>query len=186
MEDIQIVDLYWQRNEDAIHETKRKYGPYCYGIAFNILFCREDALESENDTYLAAWNSMPPHKPELLSGFLGKLTRRISLDKWRKRTAQKRGGSTVVLSLDELSECIPDTHSIEDQIETAELAQIIDAFLRTLTPAERNVFLCRYWYLDSVADIGKQFGFTQSKIKSMLLRTRQKLRTYLEEREVFL
>ena len=106
MEDKKIVDLYWQRSEAAIEETKLKYGPYCYGIAYNILRSREDAQESENDTYLAAWNAMPPHKPELLSGFLGKITRRLSLDKWRIKTAQKRGGCEVTLSLDELSECI--------------------------------------------------------------------------------
>lgn len=186
MDDCDIVELYWQRNETAITQTKEKYGPYCYAIAYNILYNREDAQESENDTYHAAWNAMPPHKPQLLSAFLGKITRRISLDKWKKNAAQKRGGSEVPLSLDELAECIPDKNTVEKQLETEELAKIIDTFLRELPATERSVFLCRYWYLEPVRDIGKQFGFSESKVKSMLHRTRQKLRTCLQEQEVCL
>lgn len=186
MEDSNIVELYWQRCENAISETKEKYGPYCYAIAFNILCSKEDAEESENDTYLAAWNSMPPHKPGLLSTFLGKITRRISLDKWKMKNAEKRGGGEVTLSLDELMECVPDHNGPELQLEAAELAQIIDAFLRTLPDTERRLFLCRYWHLDSIAQISKYFGFSQSKVKMTLCRTRQKLRDHLEKEGIYL
>jgi RNA polymerase sigma-70 factor (ECF subfamily) len=186
MDDCDIVELYWQRNEEALEATRLQYGPYCYGIAYHILYCHEDAMECENDTYLAAWNAMPPNKPTLLSAFLGKITRRISLDKWKYHHAQKRGGYEVNLSLDELSECIPDHSGIEHQIEMKELAMLIDAFLRKQPVIQRQVFLCRYWYIESIDTIAKRFSFTQSKVKSMLHNTRQKLRTYLEEREVYL
>lgn len=181
MEDSQIVALYWDRDEEAIRQTQIKYGRYCYAIAYNILHSRQEAEECENDTYLDAWHSMPPHKPQLLSAFLGKITRRISLDKWRRSTAEKRGSGELPLSLSELADCIPDGKSIDENLQSEELAKLIDAFLRTLPPAERSVFLCRYWYFDTVADIAKQFGFGQSKVKTMLLRTRRKLKTYLEK-----
>lgn len=181
MEDSKIVALYWARDEEAIRQTQIKYGRYCYAIAYSILHSREEAEECENDTYLDAWRSMPPHKPQLLSAFLGKITRRISLDKWRRSTAEKRGGGEVSLSLSELTDCISDSKSIDDNLQADELAKLIDAFLRTLPPDERSVFLCRYWYFDTVADIAKQFGFGQSKVKTMLLRTRRKLKTHLEK-----
>lgn len=110
MEDNRIVDLYWARSEDAITETSEKYGKYCYAIAYNILSNAEDADESVNDTYLDAWHNMPPHRPSILSTFLGKITRRISIDKWRGRTADKRGGGEIVLALDELADCVPSDH----------------------------------------------------------------------------
>jgi hypothetical protein len=112
MEDNRIVDLYWARSEDAIAETSEKYGKYCYAIAYNILSNTEDADESVNDTYLDAWHNMPPHRPSILSTFLGKITRRISIDKWRGRTADKRGGGEIVLALDELVDCVPSDHTI--------------------------------------------------------------------------
>jgi len=181
MEDNKIVALYWARDEEAIRQTQIKYGRYCYAIAYSILHSREEAEECENDTYLDAWRSMPPHKPQLLCAFLGKITRRISLDKWRRSTAEKRGSGEVPLSLSELTDCIPDSKSIDENLQAEELAKLIDAFLRTLHPVERSIFLCRYWYFDTVADIAKQFGFGQSKVKTMLLRTRRKLKTHLEK-----
>ena len=184
MEDARIVDLYWARSETAINETSAKYGKYCYTIAHNILANREDADESVNDTYLAAWNSMPPHRPAILSTFLGKITRRISIDKWRSRSAEKRGGGEIFLALDELSECISSHNSVEQEIEAAELGKAIDCFVMALPLMERRVFICRYWYLDSIASICQQFGFSQSKIKVMLHRTRKDLRSYLERQGI--
>lgn len=185
MEDECIVDLYWARSENAISETSKKYGNYCYSIACHILGNAEDADESVNDTYLEAWNSIPPHRPSVLSTFLGKITRRISIDRWRGRTAKKRGGGEMVLVLDELSDCIPSGQSVEREAEAAELSRLIDRFVMSLPPVERRVFICRYWYLAPIAEIAHRFGFSQSKVKMMLHRQRKNLLNYLE-REVFL
>ena len=181
MEDARIVDLYWARSETAINETSIKYGKYCYTIAHNILSNAEDADESVNDTYLAAWNSMPPQRPSVLSSFLGKLTRRISIDKWRSRSAEKRGGGEIILALDELSNCVPSDEGVEQVVETAELGKAIDYFVMALPLMERRVFICRYWYLDPITSICQRFGFSQSKVKVMLHRTRNSLRNYLEK-----
>ena len=185
MEDKRIVDLYWARSEAAIEETAKKYGSYCYAIAYNILSNAEDASESVNDTYLDAWRSMPPHRPAVLSTFLGKITRRISIDRWRGRTAGKRGGGEIVLVLDELADCVPSGHSVEREVETAALEALINDFVMGLPLTERRVFLCRYWYLDPISAIAGQFGFSQSKVKMMLRRQRQKLLSILEK-EAFL
>lgn len=179
MDDKQIVDLYWQRNETAIDETATKYGPYCHSIAYNILDSDADAEESVNDTYLDAWNSMPPHRPSILSTFLGKITRRISIDRWRRRSAEKRGGGQITVVLDELEECIADEKSVEQEVEAKLLADVINSFVKALPDTEQRVFICRYWYMDSVESIAKEFGFSQSKVKSMLYRTREKLRARL-------
>lgn len=179
MDDKQIVDLYWQRNETAIDETAAKYGPYCHSIAYNILNNDADAEESVNDTYLDAWNGMPPHRPSILPTFLGKITRRISIDRWRRRSAEKRGGGQITVALDELEECIADEKSVEQKVEAKLLADVINSFVKALPDTEQRVFLCRYWYMDSVESIAKEFGFSQSKVKSMLYRTREKLRARL-------
>lgn len=181
MEDFEIVDLYWARSEDAVRQTAEKYGRYCRAIAYRILSNREDAQESVNDTYLAAWNAMPPHRPAALQMFLGKITRRLSLKKWRDQTRQKRGGGQTALVLEELSESVPAGTGVEDQILEAELVQALNRFLGSLPKTERRVFLRRYWYLDSTGGIGRDFGFSPSKVKSMLHRTRGKLRRFLEE-----
>ena len=186
MDDSSIVQMYWERNEEAIGKTKEKYGKYCYSIAYGILNNNEDAEESENDTYLGAWDSMPPHKPDVLKTFLGKITRNLSLNKWRDKTAIKRGAGEVGLTLDELTECIPATESIDRAIELKELGQIIDLFLRRIPENERNVFICRYWYFDYIADISKRYGYSVSKVKMMLYRTRKKLQIKLEEEGVIL
>ena len=186
VDDLQIVALYWARSDLAIEETRKKYGHYCYTIAYNILQNVQDAEESESDTYFAAWNTMPPNRPLILSTFLGKITRRISLDKWKSHTAAKRGGGQVPLSLNELMECIPDSKHIDDRLHCEALAALIDSFLRTLPVRERNVFLCRHWYFDSIEEIARQFGLSQGKVRTMLCRTRQKLKVYLEKEGVFL
>lgn len=184
MEDSQIVDLYWERNEQAIRATASKYGGYCYSIAYNILRSREDADESVNDIYLGAWNAMPPHRPNCLRTFLGKITRRVSLKKWRDEHRDKRGGDEVSLALEELSECIPSNASVEESVIAGELSARINRFVGTLAPTERQVFLCRYWYLDSIDKISADLCFGKSKVKSMLRRTRARLRADLEKEGV--
>ncbi|MGN1111406.1 MAG: RNA polymerase sigma factor [Oscillospiraceae bacterium] len=179
MDDKEIVELYWTRNEAAIGETAARYGRFCYSIAYNILGNNEDAEESVNDTYLDAWNSIPPHRPSVLSAFLGKITRRVSIDRWRKHNAQKRGGGQFTLALDELEECISGGKSVEQAVEAKLLSDVVNSFVKSLPDTERSVFLCRYWYMDSVESIAKEFGFSQSKVKSMLYRTREKLRARL-------
>ncbi len=179
MDDKDIVELYWQRNQTAVDETAAKYGKFCHSIAYNILGNHQDAEEAVNDTYLGAWNSIPPNRPAVLSAFLGKITRRICIDKWRKQCAEKRGGGQAALALDELEECIPNRENVEETAEAKLLSEAINAFVKDLPAAERKVFLCRYWYMDSIETIAREFGFSQSKVKSMLRRTREKLRAEL-------
>lgn len=179
MEDREIVALYWARSEDAIGETAKKYGSYLTKIARNILGDTGEAEESVNDTYLGAWNAMPPHRPNILSTFLGKITRRISIDRWRRKQADKRGGGELTLALEELSECVTDGGSVEDELERRELAVRFQRFLDSLSETERTVFLSRYWYLEPVKDIAKRLGFSESKVTSMLYRTRNRLREAL-------
>ena len=181
MDDDRIVALYWSRSEAAITETAAKYGSYLRSISFSILGSREDAQECVNDTYHDAWNAMPPHRPSVLSAFLGKITRRISIDRWRKRNAEKRGGGELPLALEELEECVSGSGSVEDEVQRKELEQLLDRFLDALPVTERRVFLRRYWYLDSVQSIARQFGFSRIKTASMLHRTRAKLRALLEK-----
>lgn len=181
MDDKRIVELYWARSESAISETAAKYGGYCYSIAYNILTNQEDAEESVSDTYLAAWNGIPPRRPAVLATFLGKITRHISIDRWRTRSACKRGGGEIALALEELENCVADSHSVEQAYARKELAAALNRFLDNLPQTDRNVFLCRYWYLDPIADIASNFGFSQSKVTSMLHRTRGKLLKQLEK-----
>lgn len=180
MEDQGIVALFFDRSEQAIVETDKKYGGYCYTIAYNILASREDSEESVSDTYFSAWNTIPPRKPTLLQAFLGKITRHISIDRWRKQTAQKRGGKELTLALEELGECL-DTRGMEAEITHRELTRVLNGFLASLAETERNVFLCRYWYMDTIETIAKITGFSRSKVTSMLHRTRGKLRKKLAE-----
>lgn len=179
MDDKKIVELYWQRNETAINETQQKYQNYLIKIAYNILYDLDDSEESVNETYLAAWNSIPPHKPDVLTTYLGKLTRRISIDIFRKRTRTKRQASEYALSLEELEDCIPDKNTPEQALDTSLLANTINTFLRTLPDISRNVFIGRYYYLDSVKDVAAYCGISQGKAKTILFRTRCKLKEYL-------
>jgi len=181
MDDQRIVELYWSRAESAISETDKKYGTYLNSISYNILASREDAQECVNDTYHNAWNAMPPTRPSILSTFLGKITRRLSIDRWRRLNAEKRGGGELTLTLDELEDCVSGSGSVENEVERQELKKLLSDFLDTLPVIERRVFLCRYWYMDSIQSIALQFGFSKSKVASMLHRTRAKLRTVLEK-----
>ena len=181
MQDEKIVELYWQRDESAISETQAKYENYLYKIAYNILSDKEDSFESVNDTYLAAWNSIPPHRPNVLSTYLGKLTRRISIDIFRKRNRIKRQASEYALSLTELENCFSSDNSPEKDYESKVLGEVINAFLRTLPDDARNVFIGRYYFLDSVKDVANYCGISESKAKTLLFRTRNSLREYLEK-----
>ena len=181
MEDRQIIDLYWQRSEHAIAQTAVKYGHYLQSIAYNILTNREDAEESVSDTYLAAWNRIPPHRPSILSAFLGKITRYISISRWRRRSAEKRGGGEMPLALEELEDCVADTLDVERTYQRKETAAAVNRFLDTLADEERNIFLRRYWFLDPTAEIAARYGISQSKVSTTLHRTRKKLRILLEK-----
>lgn len=181
MEDLQILELFFARSEAAIQETDRKYGSYCYKIAFNILADPQDSEESVNDTYLSAWNSIPPRKPARLSTYLGKLTRNISIDRWRVTHAQKRGGGETPLALEELTKCVSGQPGVEEAIAQKEIAVSVNRFLAALPEAERTVFLCRYWYVNSMEEIAKKTGFSVGKVKSMLHRTRKNLAAHLQK-----
>lgn len=181
MEEKQIIDLYWARSERAIDETARKYGKFCHSIAFNILANRQDSEECVSDTYLQAWNVIPPRRPNKLSAFLGKITRNLALKKYEKSNAQKRGGGQVVLALEELAECIPDPDTVERQVDDRILADKLNLFLSQLSAENRKIFLRRYWKLDSVKEIANAFGITESKVKMSLMRTRGRLRNFLEQ-----
>ncbi len=182
MDDMKIVDLYWERNTAAIRESFSKYGGYCKSIAWNILSCNEDAEECVNDTFLKAWNSIPPNRPNVLSTYLGKITRNLALDRYRKRCADKRGGGEIELILDELSDCSAGGDHIEQEIEQKELVQAINDFLGTLSQKKCNLFLCRYWYAMPVSAIASSFGMTEGNVSVTLCRIRNKLRKYLAER----
>lgn len=179
MDDKSIVDLYFSRNQDAIAQTDKKYGRYCYCIAYNILTSKEDAEECVSDTYMAAWSAIPPRRPSVLSTFLGKITRHISIDRWRERSASKRGGGEVPLALEELKDCVVGMQNVEMEYERKEVGKVYAKFLDALPVTERRVFLCRYWYVESIEAIADKFGFSQSKVKTMLHRTRAKLRKQL-------
>ncbi len=182
MEDREIIALYWDRDEEAIPATAEKYGGYCAAIARSILNNREEAEECVNDTWLRAWNAMPPQWPEVLSAFLGRITRNLSLNRYCHITAEKRGGGQTALVLEELADCVSDRETVEGSIDRKELLAAIDRFLAALPERKRNIFLCRYWYFDSVDDIACRFGITANHVSVMLNRLRQKLRTYLTER----
>ncbi len=179
MEDKEIVALYWQREESAIRETERKYDRYLTKIAMNILADREDSRESVNDTYLAAWESIPPHRPDVLSTYLGKLTRRISIDRFRYRTRDKRKGSEYAISLSELGDCVSGGNTTEEAVNVKLLAETIGTFLRQQNEETRNVFIGRYYYLDPVKDVARYCGISEGKCKTVLFRTRQALKEHL-------
>ena len=181
LEDSKIIDLYWARKEQALTETDAKYGNYCRTIARNILRNFEDTEECVSDTWLHAWNSMPPQRPGILSAFLGRITRNLSFDRCKYQQAAKRGGGALPLALDELGECIPAAGRVEHELEQKELAAAIDRFLRTLPEKDCNLFLRRYWYVDSISVIADRYGMKENTVKSILFRTREKLRKFLGE-----
>ena len=181
MDDKQILDLYWERSEVAISETSKKYGKYCRYIAFNILHNDEDSEECVNDTYLRAWNSIPPNRPSVLKTFLGKITRNLSLDRYELLNAKKRNGGQMPLVFDEIQECIPSLDSTENIVEEIALTDILNRFLSSLSLEQRKIFMRRYWYLSPIKEITTEYGMSESKIKMSLFRSRNELKKLLEK-----
>lgn len=179
MEDDRIIDLYWQRDSDAIGETDSKYGAYCFSIADNILLNHEDSEECVNDTWLNAWNAMPPQKPTNLRMFLAKITRNLSFNRYHARSAQKRGGGEIILVLDELAECLTSESNVENEYEAQELGHTIRLFTRSLPAKDGNIFVRRYFYTESVREIAVRYGLTENYVMVILCRTRRKLKDHL-------
>ena len=186
MDDSKIIELYMDRSEQAISETDRKYGRYCHYIAYNILHNDEDSEECVNDTYLRTWNSIPPKRPNKLQTFLGKITRNLSLNKYEKQSAEKRGSGQIPLILDELTECIPADRNSETLVEDMVIKETLDRFLENLSADARKIFVRRYWYMSSVKEIAEEYGLSESKVTVTLFRTRQKLKTVLEKEGIAL
>lgn len=182
MEDKDIVQMYWDRDERAIAETSAKYGRYCANIAMNILNNHEDAEECVNDAYLNAWNSIPPHRPGILSAFLGRIVRNISLNKYKHIHTAKRGGFEITLILDELGEIVSDEEAVIDVAVRNELVRTINGFIAALSEEKQYMFFRRYWYSDSIKSIAARCGRTENYISVELGRIRKKLRGYLTER----
>ena len=182
MDDKQILDLYWERSEAAISETSKKYGKYCRYIASNILHNDEDSEECVNDTYLRAWNSIPPNRPSVLKTFLGKITRNLSLDRYELLNAKKRNGGQMSLIFDEIQECIPSLDSTENIVEEIALTDILNRFLSSLSLEQRKIFMRRYWYLSPIKEIATEYGMSESKIKMSLFRSRNELKKIVRER----
>ena len=179
MEDSQLINLYFERSEAAIEKTEIQYGKYCLTIARNVLHNEEDAEECVNDAYLAAWNAIPPAKPDCFRAFIGKITRNIALDRYDKQTAAKRGGGEVTEAIDEFAETLPAKETVESQIEGQELGRLINSFLTELPKEKRVLFVRRYWYLSSIEEISDEYGLSKSNVKTSLLRIREKLKEYL-------
>lgn len=180
MQEETLLDLYFARSETALEQTRQQYGTYCYAIAYRILAQPQDAEECENETYWKAWQAIPPTRPHSLKAFLGKITRNLALHRWERNHAAKRGGSTVDLALEELSECIPAGNTVEQAVDARTLQACLNRFLEQLPAETRSLFVRRYWYLDSISAIAKANGMGESKVKMTLFRTRKKLRTALE------
>lgn len=181
MEDSKIVALYFDRDESAIDHTQKKYGPYLHKIAYNILEDLQDSQESVNDTYLAAWNSIPPHRPDILSTYLGKLTRRISIDIFRKRNRLKRRDSEYALSLSELEDCVAGGEQPEETVQAQLLAESISTFLRQLPAQSRHAFVGRYYFMDPLKEVARYCGMSEAKAKTLLYRIRCSLKDYLQK-----
>lgn len=186
MEDHQIIQLYWDRDQSAIAETDGKYGSFLHSLSWNILRSHNDAEECVNDTYLRTWNSIPPTRPTAFRAWLGRIARNLSLDRWKLSTAEKRGGAGADLLLGELEDCVPSPRDTEKTLEDQEIAALISTFLRTLTAENRWMFLRRYWYGESISDIARQLRCGDGRVKSALHRTRGALRRYLEQEGVVL
>ena len=181
LDDDKIIELYLLRDETAINRTSEKYGSRLRSLAYGIINDRQTAEECENDTYMEAWSTIPPHEPRsYLYAFLARITRHISLNCCRDRARLKRSAYLCELSA-EMEECIPAPDDVECRIDDMALSEALNGFLRTLDEEKRNVFIRRYWYLDSIADVSKRYALSQSKVKSMLFRMRSQLKSYFEQ-----
>ena len=185
MEDAEIIDLYWQRDQQAIAETDKKYGAYCQHIAYAVCSDRLDAEECVNDTWLRAWGAMPDKRPTVLATFLGKITRNLAINRFQRKTRKKRGGGETELALEELEDCIPAALDVERRYELQEFRQAIGRFVSGLSETEQKVFVARYWYLCPVEEIARRLQISSSKTKSMLFRLRNRLRLYLKEEDLW-
>ncbi len=185
MEDEDIVQLFWLRDEQAITAVKEKYGSYLLQLALRVLGQVEDSEECVNDSYLAAWNTIPPQRPSMLQAYLAKITRRISIDRYRHMSAAKRGGGVTVPSIEELGECIPSPHSVETEVELGDLRDAITRFLRSQPTDCRRAFLMRYWYSLSIREIAGYLNCPQAKIAKLLSKTRKNLKAFLESEGLF-
>ena len=177
MEDLDIIELYFARDEQAIRETEEKYGKLCHNIAYNILHNHEDSEECVNDTYIGVWNAIPPERPNNFKSFVCRVARNLSLKRLESLSRQKRSAE-VLLSLDQLSEVLSD-ENIADTVSDEDIGRLISRFLRAENEDSRNVFIRKYYFFDSVGDIAKRYDFTEDKVKSMLYHTRKKLKDYL-------
>ena len=184
LEDYQIVDLYWERSERAISETDTKYGRMLTGISIGLVHTNEDAEECLNDTYLAAWNSMPSERPIYLGAFLSKIIRRISIDRYRTAHSEKRGGKDALLN--ELTECIPSQTDVQSEYDNKVLAEALNRFLYSLDDEKRNIFIRRYFYSDPIDVIARGMNIGVGKVKTVLFRTRNALRNFLSEEGISL
>ncbi|MBP0977192.1 MAG: RNA polymerase sigma factor [Oscillospiraceae bacterium] len=181
MEDEKIIDLYWERSESAITETDKKYRSRCIYVARSVLNDISDAEECLNDTYLTAWNLMPPERPKFLSSFLFKIVRNLSLNKLRFNNNSKRK-KDISFSTEELEECVDGNSSVEDKFDESEVVNAINEFLESLKKDRRYIFVRRYWYLDSIADIAGHCSMTEDNVMKILSRTRMQLKEYLKGR----
>ena len=181
MEDKQIVELYWARQENAISETDKKYGRYCYYIANGILCSDEDSKEVVNDTYLKLWNTIPTKRPEALKPYVGMISSQTALDRYEARGAAKRGSGQIPAVLDELAECIPDSSTCDDIGDNIALSDAMNRFIASLPKKTRNIFLKRYFYLVSVTDVAKEYSMSESSVGMLMLRTRKKLKHFLQK-----
>jgi len=179
MEDHQIIELYRQRDADAITETAEKYGAYCYAVAHGILHSAEDAEECVNDTWLRAWDAIPPQQPRVLRMFLAKITRGLAFDRFRAGRTEKRGGGETALVLEELAECLPGRTDVEAEYQGRELGRCVGAFVRALPEREGNLFIRRYFFTEPLAEIAKRYGLSENNVTVILSRTRKKLKTHL-------
>lgn len=182
MEDSRIIQLFWERSQEAVSAAAEKYGAYCTAIAGNILSSEQDVEECVNDTWLSAWNAMPPHRPGRLSTFLGKLTRNLAFNRYQRLRAQKRGGGQFELVLEELGECVSGADEVERAIDRAALAEAIDAFLEGLSKKRRAMFLLRYWHGAPVGEIARRTGMSEGNVSVTLHRVRKQLREHLIQR----
>ena len=181
MEDRQIVDLYWARSESAITETDKKYGRYCHYIAYQILSDDLDAEEIVNDTYLKTWNTVPPNYPDPLKPYVGMISNQLALNRYDEKTAAKRGGGKMPLIFHELDECLADEEESIDIAEAVVLRDLLNCFIWSLPKKTRNIFVRRYWYASSLAEIAEEYGMKESAVAMLMFRTRQKLREFLQK-----
>lgn len=185
MEDSKILSLYLNRDEGAVEATAKKYGGYCAGIAGNILDSREDIEEVLNDTWLRAWSTIPPERPIHLKLYLARIARNLSYDKFRAQSRNKRGGGTITVALEELAECVPDHGQPGDALDARELQKAVDRFLGTVPDRDREMFLRRYFHVEDISAVAKAMDIRETAVRTVLSRTRKKLKKYLEKEELY-